>query len=689
MCVPRVLPLAGLLLLAACVSAEETHWAYQPVQRVEPPRDPSGWSDHPIDRFIAATWRENGMPPADLADKRTLVRRLFFDLVGLPPPPQEIDAFVADDSPDAWSKLIDRLLDSPRYGERWGRHWMDVVRYADTAGDNADYPVPEARLYRDWIIASFNADKPYDQFVREQIAGDILALQAAAGGGSQEQFAEQTIATGFLALSRRYATGPYELWHLTLEDTIDTVGRAFLGQTFKCARCHDHKFDPITAEDYYALYGIFASTQFPWAGAEEFASKQFGRRDFVPLVPPAEAMPQFERHAARLKELEEAIKTLEAEKKHEEAKARKAELRDLLRTSVPPEMPCAYGVREGAPADVPLQEGGDPAQSGQVVPRRMPTFVSVPGAFEISSGASGRRELAQWLTHPDHPLTPRVMVNRIWQHHFGRGIVATPSNFGTRGEPPTHPELLDYLARYFVDQGWSVKQMHRLILTSKTWRTASVQSPRSKVQSQETTPSDFGPGTLDFGLARQRVRLDAEAIRDAMLSVAGTLDLSRPGEHPFPDIKTWGWTQHTPFKDVYASRHRSVYLMTQRIQRHPFLALFDGPDTNTTTDQRTNSTVPLQALFWMNSPLVQEQSAAFARRLMSSASEPTERIRFAFRLAYSREPTGAESERYVLFVERYRDELTKVGVESNQAELEAWASVAKTILSSNEFVYVD
>jgi cytochrome c553 len=682
----------------AAAFAHQAHWAYLAVRQVEPPADPTGWSDHPIDRFIAArlstrsasgdgrSWSER---PA-LADQRTLIRRLYFDLTGLPPPPEEVDAFVADESPDAWTKLIDRLLDSPHYGERWGRHWMDVVRYADTAGDNADYPVPEARLYRDYIIDAFNADKPYDQFVREQIAGDILALQSVAAGGSKEQFAEQTTATGFLALSRRYATGPYELWHLTLEDTIDTVGRAFLGQTFKCARCHDHKFDPITREDYYALYGIFASTQFPWPGGEEYASKQFGRRDFVSLLPPAEAMPQFETHGTRLKQLEEEIKRLEAEKKEEEVKTRKAELRDLLRTSVPPGMPCAYGVREGTPSDVPIQEKGDPGQSGPLVPRRMPAFVKVSAEFTIPSGRSGRLQLAQWLTHPEHPLTARVMVNRIWQHHFGRGIVATPSNFGTRGELPTHPELLDYLARYFVEHGWSVKQMHRLILTSKAWRLASDsrggERERGGGGEKETSPSlPLAPSpTL---VARRR--LDAEAIRDAMRSVAGTLDLSRPLPHPFPDIKTWGWTQHTPFKDVYPSQHRSVYLMTQRLQRHPFMALFDGPDTNTTTDQRTASTVPLQALFWMNSPLVQEQSAAFARRLLSSASEPTERLRLAFRLAYSREPTPAERERYVRFVERYHEESAKAGVEASQAELEAWASVAKTILSSNEFVYVD
>jgi cytochrome c553 len=694
----------------AAAFAPQAHWAYQPVKKVEPPADPTGWSEHPIDRFVASMWSTRSASGQDrsrserttlpeLADKRTLIRRLYFDLIGLPPSPEEVDAFVADESDDAWTKLIDRLLESPHYGERWGRHWMDVVRYADTAGDNADYPVPEARLYRNYIIDAFNADKPYDQFVREQIAGDILAAETIAAGGSKEQFVEQTTATGFLALSRRYATAPYELWHLTLEDTIDTVGRAFLGQTFKCARCHDHKFDPITQQDYYALYGIFASTQFPWAGGEEYASKQFGRQHFVSLVPPAVAMPQFESHAARLKELEEEIKKLEAEKKEDDVKARKAELRDLLRTSVPPGMPCAYGVREGTPADVPIQVKGDPGQSGPVVPRRMPAFVKVVDSlresertrgasaphFEIPSGTSGRLQLAQWLTHPEHPLTVRVMVNRIWQHHFGRGIVATPSNFGTRGELPTHPELLDYLARYFVEHGWSVKQVHRLILTSKTWRLVSDSRGGERERGREgakesslplplapspTLAASTDPDNRYFS-RHDRARLDAEAIRDAMLSVAGTLDLSRPGPHPFPDIKTWGWTQHAPFKDVYPSQHRSVYLMTQRIQRHPFLALFDGPDTNTTTDQRTASTVPLQALFWMNSPLVQEQSAAFARRLVASASEPTERIQVAFCTAYSREPTSAEaSDTCGLLIGSVKSWRKRCGCD--QAELETW-----------------
>ncbi|MHC5539905.1 DUF1549 domain-containing protein, partial [Singulisphaera rosea] len=262
----------------------QPHWAFEPVKPVTVPDDPNDSTHHPIDRFISASRTAHGLTRVEPAEKRTLLRRLSFDLIGLPPTPEELDSFLWDGSPNAYERVVDRLLASPHYGERWGRHWMDVVRYADTAGDNADYPVPEARLYRDYIIDAFNADKPYDEFVREQLAGDILAVQGPRG-----RYAEQVIATGFLALSRRYGTAPEELWHLTLEDTIETTGRAFLGLTLRCARCHDHKFDPVTNTDYYALYGIFASTKFPYAGSEEFQSKKFPRANFAPLTPPNEA----------------------------------------------------------------------------------------------------------------------------------------------------------------------------------------------------------------------------------------------------------------------------------------------------------------------------------------------------------------------------------------------------------------
>jgi hypothetical protein len=723
------------------------------VEAVQPPKS-RGWSAHPIDRFIEAKRQEHKLKPLPLADKRTLARRVNFDLIGLPPTPEELNAFLSDTSPDAYAKLVERLLASPRYGERWGRHWMDVARYADTAGDNADYPIPEARLYRDYIIAAFNADKPYDEFVREQLAGDILARQ-----GPREKYAERVIATGFLALSRRYATAPFELMHLTLEDSIETTGRAFLGLTLRCARCHDHKFDPVTKQDYYALYGFFASTQFPYAGSEEFESKKFPRSGFVPLAPAEEAEPRLKAHQQKLEELQAELKKLEqedplakqladlkrqvdeksaqlaeAEKAHADAAALKAqieslkkqrdeanrklqeqlkplrtELARLQRRGVPPDLPVAYAVCDGKAADACVQLRGEPDQLGPVVRRRPPAFLAGDTPLPIPEGASGRLEFAQWLTRPHNPLTARVMVNRIWQHHFGKGLVATPSNFGLRGEPPTHPELLDYLANYFVEHGWSIKAMHRLILTSKIYQLSSAPLGAADVRRLNRQvgnhKSDFRDGqSLLTSAARRemeidpankfywrfdRRRLDAEAIRDAMMLVAGNLNLEPPPEHPFPKIEDWHWTQHNPFKAVYESNHRSVYLMTQRIQRHAYLALFDAPDANTTIDVRSDSTVPLQALYLMNNPSVREQATAFARRLLDACQDRNERIRLACELAWARPPTANELKQATQYLARYRQALSATGVESEKLELETWASYARVVLTANEFFYVD
>jgi hypothetical protein len=663
--------------------AARKHWAFQPVKAVRPPADLTGWSDNPIDRFVSARRQAHGLHPVAAADKRTLLRRASFDLIGLPPTPDEVQTFLADDSPEAFARVVERLLASPHYGERWGRHWMDLVRYADTAGDNADYPVPEARLYRDYIIDAFNADKPYDQFVREQVAGDILARQ-----GPRDRYAEQVIATTYLGLSRRYLTAPYEHWELTLEDTIDATGRAFLGLTLRCARCHDHKFDPVTREDYYALYGIFASTQFPYAGSEEFASMKRPREHFVAQLPPEEAAPRLEARRRRLDQLRSAVARVEKDEAkggagrgaaRQKLQPLRDELRALERTNLPADLPGAYGVSEGKPLDVPVQLAGDPGRPGAVVKRGVPKFLAGPGPVAIAAGGSGRLELACWLTSPANPLTARVMVNRLWQHHFGKGLVGTPSNFGLRGDPPTHPELLDYLAARFVDSGWSVKAMHRLIVLSKTYQLASAADAAGAAQD----PANVWYGRFD------RRRLDAEAIRDALLAVSGRLDRGRPRGHPFPPITAWGWTQHAPFKDVYPSNHRSVYLMTQRLQRHPFLLLFDGPDTNVTTDVRGSSTVPLQGLFFMNNPFVHEQARGLARRLLAAAPDLAGRFALGCELAWGRPPAGDEVEAAGAYLERYRAELARAGVAGAEQEAEAWASLARVLLSADEFITID
>jgi hypothetical protein len=658
----------------------QRHWAFEPVRKVAAPADGSSWSENPIDRFIAARCQERGLRPVRPAEPAALLRRVYFDLIGLPPSPEEMQAFRCDSSPDGWARVVERLLASPRYGERWGRHWLDVARYADTAGDNADYPIPEARLYRDYVIDSFNVDKPYDQFVQEQLAGDLLAKLAP-----RDKYAESVIATGFLALSRRYATGPYELWPLTLEDTIETTGRAFLGLTLRCARCHDHKYDPITQKDYYGLYGIFASTQFPWAGAEELQSKQMNRQHFVPLLPPDEAAPLLQASEQERRRIEGEIERAVKDKNQKEVERLRGRHRNLLKPGLPADLPGAYAVSDGRPVDSYVHLRGDEQQRGPTARRDVPEFLrradgdEVDHHLDIPPGASGRLQLAQWLTRAENPLTARVIVNRIWQQHFGKGIVTTPSNFGARGEAPTHPELLGWLTGRFLESGWSIKAMHRLILSSRTYQLASAHDEVNAARD----PSNRWYWRFD------RQRLDAESIRDALLAASGNLDLGRGRPHPFPPIERWAWTQHQPFQECYPSNHRSVYLMTQRLQRHPFLALFDGPDTNTSTEERRQSTVPLQALFFMHNPFFRQQAEGFAQRLIASSADVRERIELAHEIAWSRPALYSEQCIGIRYLDNFMEELTKGYTSNKQRELEAWTSYTRLLLSANEFVYVD
>jgi hypothetical protein len=665
-------------------STNEPHWAFEPLRKTDPPPIVENWSAHPIDSFIARSWKQHGLTTVAQAEPRVLMRRVYYDLIGLPPTPQQIRDFetATPTDPDmAFNQLVDRLLDSPRYGERWGRHWMDVVRYADTAGDNADYPIPEAYLYRDYIIDAFNSDMPYDQFLREQIAGDLIAQRQP-----DTRYADRIAATGFLALGRRFGTGPYELWHLTMEDVIDTVGRSTMGLTLKCARCHDHKFDPISTEDYYGLYGIFDSTQFPWAGSEEFVSKKLPRQHFVSLIADKQAAPRLAAFQNQLKTLADQISTFEkkvagsAADTHPDLRKELAALREehfqLQRSSLPPDVPGAYAVRDRKARDVTVQISGDPANVGTVVHR---TGLSFAGgqSLQIPDDQSGRLQLAQWMTRPDHPLTARVIVNRIWQQHFGRGIVETPSNFGTSGSAPSHPQLLDHLAWKFVESGWSIKTMHRYILTSKTWQLSSVSDARN---------AEIDTGNR-FYWRQNRRRLEAEAIRDGVLLVSGRLHLDRPGRQPFPAMKDWGWTQHSQFKDRYVSNHRSVYLMTQRLQRHPFLALFDGPDTNTTTGRRTISTVAPQALYLMNSPEMERSADALAERLTKATDSTEDRMQLAYRLCYARRATNVEVQRGMSFIEEYSRRSAVASLP--EPERAAWTGYCRILLASGEFFYVD
>src|SRR5262245_37065016 len=681
-------------------------WSLRPVGDPIPPAvNDESWPLTSIDRFVLARLEAKGLKPVPSADKRALIRRATFDLTGLPPTPEEIYAFLADESPGAFARVVDRLLASPTYGERWGRHWLDVVRYADTAGDNSDYPIPQMVKFRDWVIAAINRDMPYDQFVTEQLAGDLLP---ATGGA--DRYAK-LIATGYLANARRF--GSYEEerypWHLTIEDTIDNLGRTFLGLTINCARCHDHKFDPLSQEDYYALYGFFSSTRYPRPGIE----LDKVQRDFVPLAPVDQAAAAEARRKDRLAELAAKVKALtteksaadkalkEAEKADEkerkekiaEAKKRVDDLTAKIKAAkkdqedfekVPFPFDTAYAVVEGKTegkrkvGNACVQIKGDPERLGREVPRRFPTVLGGQGLAPDAKG-SGRLELAKWITDRKNPLTARVMVNRIWQYHFGRAIVPTPSHFGKPGPPPSHPELLDYLASQFVDSGWSAKAMHRRIMLSRAYQLSS--------QDDELNAKvDLGNELL---WRFNRRRLDAESIRDSLLAVSGALDQSPGRPHPFPAMPTWDFTQHKPFKAVYDTDQRSVYLMTQRIQRHPFLALFDGPDTNASTATRVTSTTPLQALYLMNDPFVHALATGLARRLVAERPHDPGRIVYAYELLFARPPTSEESAAALDYLGRVGERLRADGTATKQVPAKAWESLARALFMGNEFVYVD
>lgn len=664
------------------VAAAREFWSLQPLVSPQVPAvKNTAWPINDIDRFTLAKLEERRLQPAPPADKHALLRRLTYDLIGLPPAPDELHAFLADDSSEAYSLVIERLLASPRYGERWGRHWLDVVRYADTAGDNSDYPIPQMHRYRDWVIDAFNRDQPYDDFVRDQLAGDLR------GGATDEERDRRIIATGYIANARRFGSRVDDYpQHLTIEDTLDNLGRSFLGMTLSCARCHDHKFDPITTRDYYGLYGIFQSTRYPWPGIE--LDKQ--QRDFVPLVPPdkvagarqtlAEREKEQSRLDAEVSKLRNSLKKApDAERKTIEQSLKEAERLAREHRDRPAPFETAYAVADSSTLeDAAVQLKGDPARAGDVVHRR---FLSVFGVQELpeNSRSSGRAELADWILADDNPLPARVMANRIWLQHFGRGLVPTPNDFGKQGKPPTHPELLDFLAARFRSGGWSIKSLHRLILASRTYQLSAVRDPQAiAIDPANEWLSSF-----------PRRRLDAESIRDTLLVLGGNLELSPAGPHPFPPQHTWGFTQHNPFKAVYDSRHRSVYLMTQRIQRHPYLAIFDGADPSTSTPARTTSTTPLQALYLLNDPFVHEQSRLVADRVCDHSSNDAERIAFAEELLFARPASPEEIAASREFLGRAQELLREQGLPSHQIERESWRAYLRSLFRLNEFVYLD
>ena len=843
---------------------EKPLWSLSPIKQVVVPiNETTDWGLNSIDNFILRKLSEKSLSPAERANRRSIIRRASYDLTGLPPTPETVSEFLDDPGDDAiaFAKVVDKLLESKAYGEKWGRHWLDVVRYADTAGENSDHPVEDAWRYRNWVIQSFNNDIPYDQFVREQIAGDILAV-----GKKGKSFADSVIATGYLAIARRFGHDIDKRMYLTYEDVIDNLGKTFLGLSIGCARCHDHKHDPITSEDYYALYGVMASSRLPFPGCEPKQQP----RDLVPLID-NDLIKKNNEWEKKLKDLEfdliespkkqlrktesenciilseghlsvgksidlssdpiiidvrkgEAIQLsiapnanhgadttlVNLEIKHQsdlgvqvwstqelvdiltksnpiesnkalwyfldigpqgprllnekaesidgQTSLKKWSIGDLpsvainngkdpvkVWTEIPPrslfvhpsadspvamtwispiagkieielkiadghafgdgviwqlkhfdnhkihssyeklaadkegiakieehknkkpitQTDYAYAVGEGKPKDYPIHNRGDAKDLGPIVKRR---FLTVLGGETLGDkNSSGRLDLANEIVSPKNPLTARVMVNRIWAWHFGRGIVQTLNDFGNHGTLPTHPELLDYLANEFIKSGWSIKTMHRIIMNSATYQ----QSAQS------------GTGIKHYA-GFERRRLNAEEIRDSILLLSGMLDRSPGREHPFPPKSKWNFSQHAPFADEYFTSKRSVYVMRKRNRISSFFSLFDGPDPNASTSNRSQTTVPSQALYFLNDPFFHDCADQLSANIR--AIGPDERLEYASQLIFSRPAHKADHEDFEAFAKIMAPNISN---DPEEQDTEIWRSYSRILMSSNEFLYLD
>jgi hypothetical protein len=781
-------------------------WSFRPVrpQPLPPVRD-TAWPKNEVDHFILARIEAQGLRPAPAADKRTLIRRATFDLIGLPPTPEEIDAFLADDSPRAFERVVDRLLASPHYGERWARHWLDVARYAeDQAHTFAVKPYGEAHRYRDWVIDALNADLPYDRFVTLQVAADLVE------GDNYRDLP----ALGFFGLGAQYYKNSDAARAAAdeLDDRVDTLARGILGLTISCARCHDHKYDPIPTQDYYSLAGVFQSTKLadlPLAGKAEAERYREGQRqmleadkrlkDFVrtektrlaearagevaayvlaawkvqarrqaePKFSPAE---QARQDGLEATALDRCLKLLEPANKAGQTVAELAACRkqmpphpqplspkgrgekeglpspplrgrgvggegavlpepgaDVVRAardlqertrallarnglpagqsrdeltalffgdkgvfaipdsdlparlspdgksrlealkagleaakkSAPPAPPMTHAITEGSPTDLRVFIRGNPAQQGEAAPRRFLRILVGDDPPRFTQG-SGRLELARALASRDNPLTPRVLVNRVWAWHFGRGIVGTPSNFGKLGERPTHPELLDHLTARFIANGWSLKWLHREIVLSATYRLASVNDA-------EGLKKDPDNRLLGHG---NRRRLDVESWRDALLAAAGRLDRSFGGK--------------TIDLNAGDNRRRTVYCKVSRHELNGLLRLFDFPDANITSERRTETTVPQQQLFVLNGPFFVAQAKALAARLQTEAADDASRVRRAYLLAYGRPATDVEVSLALHYLSARDDP-----EETKRNQLTRWERYTQALLAANEFLYVD
>ena len=682
---------------------DPNHWSFRPPVSVDLPSvKNAAWTQSPIDRFVLARLEAAGLAPAAPADRRTLLRRVTFDLTGLPPTPEEIEAFLSDERPDAFARVVDRLLDSPSYGERWGRHWLDVARYADSNGLDENVCFGNAWRYRDWVVNAFNSDVPFDQFLTEQLAGDLLPTD------DQPTRNERLTATGFLALGAKVLAevDAKKMEMDIIDEQVESIGRTFLGMTFGCARCHDHKFDPISTADYYGLAGVFKSTK----TMENFIKVAKWHENEIP-TPESEAVKAAyqaklaERKAAIQKVVDEANATLKAassnaalpekpEEKYPDAtKAQLKKLRDELAAfeKTAPEPRSALGVTDLAGVDLPIHVRGSHLKLGDVVARRVPeVFPARPTEFPKAS--SGRLELARWLTSPNNPLTARVLVNRVWRWHFGKGIVPSVDNFGLLGEKPTHPELLDWLAMEVQGKGaagdekrspgaWSMKRLHRLILLSATYQ----QSSAAPEGSMEKDPENRLYGRADVR------RLEAEEVRDALMAVGGRLDRTFGGTL-LSHVKNRGYFFDHTSKDLtdYTTWRRSVYLPIVRNNVYDVFQLLDFPDPAVPTGSRASTTVAPQALLMMNSDLVSTCSTELAGRVAREMpTDEARRLRLLYTLSFGRNPSDAEAATAREFLAAIEQATSASETDAAKRRQRAWEVLAQTLLASNEFIYVN
>jgi hypothetical protein len=788
---------------------DKNFWSFKPISQAGPPTPKQkDWAINPIDQFILANLESKGLKPAPPADKTTLLRRATFDLTGLPPTERELQDFLADKSPRAFERVVDHLLASPRYGERWGRHWLDVMRYADSTGSDEDHRYPHAWRYRDYVVEAFNDDMPYNQFVREQLAGDILAADPHSGVGYRG-----IVATGFLALGKKALAQkdlPLKRYDV-VDDQIDVTAKAFLGLTITCARCHDHKFDPIATKDYYQLAAIFASTlsyadgatgdpiQTPLAPPGEFeafekqwkefnalekkvadiidfdkdaqqhrdleapkiadsmlaAYRIYGKGEDVAVVAAgtkldanltrwvgylkdttrpelaqwrgatdqdrkaiaAEYQEEFRRSAYQYdqdlswwkearssfpnagkvagprprlsanhdlffvavwqdggplhRSREEQMASLPPEKA-KEVEALLAQTAEMEKTLPTKEVSMACAVKEGDTMDQKIFVRGDYHNLGDPVERTMPEILRLSAPAPVVKTKSGRLELADWIADPRNPLPARVMANRIWQGHFGDGIVRTPDNYGRLGERPSNPELLDYLAKTFVDGGWSIKKMHRLIMLSGTYQMSATYDEETKAKDPENRMLSHFP----------RQRLSIEEIRDAYLAMGGDLDLTMGGTLD-PGVGTDGETSAGRISmNPEKTNRRSIYLPLRRSNLPTLYTLFDFGDATTPEGHRSPTTVATQALFVMNSPLVIREAKNLADSVLKQERKDTPRVEEIYLRVLNRRPDANEIDQGLTYLTKFREKWKQIDEE------QAWTSLTHGLMASNEFIFV-